>query len=133
MPDLNLPIAEMLPTGYVQSEAMRLEIYGRVARCRSEDDLDDLEEETARRFGRLPPEARDFFAVARLRLDCKRRGIVEAGRRARGRCCDVPARPAAQIQKSRSLQRDGDRVVCAARGHAEPFGRIEEFLELLDE
>jgi hypothetical protein len=44
--DLNLPIAEMLPTSYVQSNNMRLEIYGRVARCRSEDDLDDLEEET---------------------------------------------------------------------------------------
>jgi len=31
------------------------------ARCRSEDDLDELEEETARRFGRLPPAACDFL------------------------------------------------------------------------
>ena len=66
----------MLPTSYVQSETVRLEIYGRVARCRSEDDLDDLEEETASRFCRLSPAARDFFAAARLRLDCRRRGIV---------------------------------------------------------
>src|SRR5205823_11334976 len=52
VPDLNLPLADMLPTSYVQSDPVRLEIYGRVARCQSEDDLDDLEEETARRFGR---------------------------------------------------------------------------------
>jgi transcription-repair coupling factor (superfamily II helicase) len=71
VPDLNLPIADMPPTDYVQSDAVRLEIYGRIARCRTEDDLGDLEDETARRFGRLPPAAREFFAAARLRLDCK--------------------------------------------------------------
>ena len=38
VPDLNLPIAEKLRTNYVQSEAVRLEIYARAARCRSEAD-----------------------------------------------------------------------------------------------
>src|SRR4029453_16102479 len=125
VPDLNLPTGNMLPTGYVQSDAVRLEIYGRIARCRTEDDLEDLEDETARRFGRLPPEARDFFAAARLRLDCKQRGIVrlDVGPEAVA-ATFLPGR----LRKSRakSLQRDGDRVVCAARGHADPFGRIEE-------
>ncbi|MFN5713039.1 MAG: TRCF domain-containing protein, partial [Bradyrhizobium sp.] len=49
VPDLNIPVADLLPRSYVQSESMRLEIYGRVARCRNEDDLEDLEEETSRR------------------------------------------------------------------------------------
>jgi transcription-repair coupling factor (superfamily II helicase) len=61
IPDLNLPIADMLPANYVQSDAVRLEIYGRIARCNNEEDLEDLEDETARRFGRLPSAARDFF------------------------------------------------------------------------
>ena len=43
VPDLNLPIADMLPANYVQSDGVRLEIYARAARCRSEDELDDLE------------------------------------------------------------------------------------------
>ncbi|MFX8907147.1 TRCF domain-containing protein, partial [Acinetobacter baumannii] len=73
VPDLNLPIADMLPESYVQSEPVRLELYARTARCGSEDELDDLEEETARRFGPLPQMARDFFTAARLRLECKRR------------------------------------------------------------
>ncbi len=76
VPDLNLPLADMLPTNYVQSEAVRLEIYGRAARCWSEDDLEDLEEEAARRLGKLPPAACDFFGAARLRIECRRRGIV---------------------------------------------------------
>jgi transcription-repair coupling factor (superfamily II helicase) len=57
VPDLNLPVADTLPKSYVQSEAVRLEIYARVARCRSEDEPDDLEEETSRRFGKLPAAA----------------------------------------------------------------------------
>jgi transcription-repair coupling factor (superfamily II helicase) len=132
MPDLNLPVADMLPTGYVQSETVRLEIYGRVAKCRSEDDLEDLEEETARRFGRLPPAAADFFAAARLRLECKRRGIVrlDIGPEAVA-ATFLPGR--LRKSRSKSLERDGDRVVYADRGDGKTFERVEEFLERLDE
>jgi transcription-repair coupling factor (superfamily II helicase) len=132
VPDLNLPIADMLPTGYVQSDAVRLEIYGRIARCRTEDDLEDLEDETARRFGRLPPAAREFFAAARLRLDCKRRGIMrlDVGPEAVA-ATFLPGR----LRKSRakSLERNGDRVVYIGNCNAKPFERISDFLELLDE
>jgi transcription-repair coupling factor (superfamily II helicase) len=132
MPDLNLPVADMLPTGYVQSETVRLEIYGRIAKCRSEDDLEDLEEETARRFGRLPPAAADFFASARLRLECKRRGIVrlDVGPEAVA-ATFLPGR--LRKSRSKSLERDGDRVIYAGNGKEKPFERIEEFLERLDE
>jgi len=132
VPDLNLPVADMLPEDYVQSEAVRLEIYGRAARCRSEDDLEDLEEETSRRFGRLPPEACDFFAAARLRIDCKQRGIVrlDVGPEAVA-ATFLPGR--LRKSRARSLQRDGDRVVYAGRSNDGPFDRVEEFLDLLDE
>jgi transcription-repair coupling factor (superfamily II helicase) len=109
-----------------------LEIYGRVARCRSEDDLDDLEQETARRFGPLPAGARDFFAVARLRLDCKRRGIMrlDAGPEAVA-ATFLPGR--LRKVKSKLLRRDGDRVVYASKQDENPFERIEEFIGILDE
>src|ERR1700744_2056365 len=132
VPDLNLPLPDLLPKSYVQSEALRLEIYGRVARCLDEDDLEDLLDETARRFGKLPPAAQDFFAVAELRIACKQRGIVRL---------DVgPEAVAAtflpgQLRKSisKSLERDGDRVLYPAKGMAKPLERIEELLEILDE
>jgi len=132
VPDLNLPLADVLPTNCVQSETVRLEIYGRIARCRSEDELEDLEEETARRFGKLPPAACDFFAAARLRLDCKRRGIVrlDVGPEAVA-ATFLPGR--LRKSKLKLLERDGDRVVYAGNGHVKPLERVEEFLEILDE
>ena len=111
--------------------AVRLEIYGRAARCRSEDDLDDLEEETSRRFGRLPPEARDFFAAARLRLECKRRGIVrlDVGPEAVA-ATFLPGR--LRKWKTKSLKRDEDRIIYADEGTKDPFERVDDFLEILD-
>ncbi len=132
VPDLNLPLPDMLPTNYVQSETVRLEIYGRAARCCSEDDLEYLEEETARRFGKLPPAGRDFFAAARLRLDCKRRGVVrlDVGPEAIA-ATFLPGRM--RRSESKLLEREGDRVVYAGKGNEKPFERVEEFFEILDE
>jgi transcription-repair coupling factor (superfamily II helicase) len=132
VPDLNLPVADVMPASYVQSEAVRLGIYGRAARCRSEDELDDLEEETLRRFGKLPSAASDFFAAARLRIDCRRRGIVrlDVGSEAVAATL-LPGR--LRKSKGRSLQRDGDRVVYVSKGRGGPLRKVEEFLDLLDE
>lgn len=132
VPDLNLPLADLLPKSYVQSESMRLEIYGRAARCRNEDDLEDLEEETSRRFGKLPAAGRDFFAAARLRIDCKRRGIVrlDVGPEAVA-ATFLPGR--LPKSRARSLQRDGDRVFYSDKTNEPPFERIEDLLDILDE
>ncbi len=132
VPDLNLPIADMLPESYVQSEPVRLELYARTARCGSEDELDDLEEETARRFGPLPQMARDFFTAARLRLECKRRGIIrlDVGPGAAA-ATFLPGR--LRKSKGRGLQRDGDRVIHHSPLREAPFDRVEELFELLDE
>jgi transcription-repair coupling factor (superfamily II helicase) len=132
VPDLNLPVADMLPETYVQSEPVRLELYARAARCRSEDERNDLEEETSRRFGQLPPVARDFFAAARLRLECKRRGIVrlDVGSEAVA-ATFLPGR--LRKSKGRSLQRDGDRLVYHSQMRDAPFDRVNELFDLLDD
>ena len=99
------------------------------ARCRSEDELNDLEDEASRRFGKLAPAARDFFAAARLRIDCRRRGIVrlDVGPEAVAATL-LPGR--LRKSKGRSLQRNGDRLVYVSEG---PLRKVEEFLDLLDE
>jgi transcription-repair coupling factor (superfamily II helicase) len=132
VPELNLPIAELLPPDYVQSEALRLEIYARAARCRTDDELEELEDETQRRFGSLPPVACDFFAVARLRVNCRERGIMrlDVGPEAIAAMV-LPGR----IRKScsRLLQRDGNRIIYTGRSGEPALRRIEQLLDLLDE
>jgi transcription-repair coupling factor (superfamily II helicase) len=132
VPELNLPISELLPSSYVQSEAVRLEIYVRAARCRSDDDLEELEDETLRRFGKPPPAARDFFAVAKLRVGCRERGIIRLDV---GPDAIAATLLAGKLRKSRSrlLQRDGDRVVYTGKSGEHSLKRVEEFFDMLDE
>jgi transcription-repair coupling factor (superfamily II helicase) len=132
IPELNLPIPELLPSSYVQSEAVRLEVYTRAARCRSDDELEDLEDETFRRLGKLPPAARDFFAVARLRMNCRERGIVRLDVGPDAIAATLLAGRLRKI-RLRQLQRDGDRVVYADKGTEHPLKRIERFFDLLDQ
>jgi transcription-repair coupling factor (superfamily II helicase) len=80
----------------------------------------------------LPPSACDFFAAARFRIDCRRRGIVrlDVGSEA------VAATPLpGRLRKSRgrSLQRHGDRLVYVSKGREGPLRKVEEFLDQLDE
>jgi transcription-repair coupling factor (superfamily II helicase) len=132
VPELNLPMSELLPPSYVQSEAVRLEIYVRAARCKSDDDLEELEDETLRRFGKLPPLARDFFAVTKLRIGCRERGIIRLDV---GPDAIAATLLAGKLRKSRSrlLQRDGDRVVYTESNGEPPLRRVEEFFDMLDE
>ncbi|GLH78328.1 transcription-repair coupling factor [Bradyrhizobium sp. SSBR45G] len=132
VPELNLPIAELLPSDYVQSEALRLEIYARAARCRTEDEIEELEDETQRRFGSLPPAASNFFAIAKLRTSCRERGIMrlDVGPEAIAAML-LPGR----VRKScsRLLQRDGNRLIYAGRSSEPVLHRIEQFMDLLDD
>jgi transcription-repair coupling factor (superfamily II helicase) len=132
IPELNLPVSDLLPSSYVQSEAVRLEIYARAARCRSDDELEDLEDETLRRLGKLPEAAQDFFAIARLRMNCRDRGIIRLDV---GPEAIAATLLAGRLRKSKSklLQRDGDRVIYASKSGAPPLRRVEEFLDLLDQ
>ena len=130
VPDLNLPVAEMMPSTYIQSPVVRLEIYCRVARCRLEDELDEVEEETKRRFGHLPAEADDLFAAARLRIACRSRGILrmDVGPEAVA-ATFLPDRLPKRTRKP--LKRSEDRILFAEEVTKRPFDRVQAFLDLL--
>ena len=73
-----------------------------------------------------------FSRRPRLRLDCKRRGIMrlDVGPEAVA-ATFLPGR--LRKSKAKSLERDGDRVVYAGNCNARPFDRISDLLELLDD
>jgi transcription-repair coupling factor (superfamily II helicase) len=70
--------------------------------------------------------------MAKLRLDCKYRGIVrlDVGPEAVA-ATFLPGR--LRKFKSKSLERDGDRVVSTSKELENPLERVDKFLEILDE
>lgn len=80
--DLNLRIPALIPDDYLPDVNTRLNLYKRIASCKSEDDLNDLQVEMIDRFGLLPDQVKNLFRQSRLRLDAEQLGIsqVDAGK-----------------------------------------------------
>jgi transcription-repair coupling factor (superfamily II helicase) len=77
---LDLPIEAHLPTEYVPDEAQKLELYRRLARARSADDLDAFRKEVMDRFGAMPVPVARLVEVAGLRLAAEAAGVSSISR-----------------------------------------------------
>jgi transcription-repair coupling factor (superfamily II helicase) len=83
-----------------------------------------------RRFGPLPAEANDLFAAARLRLECRKRGIsrMDVGPEAVA-ATFLPGHLRKRIGKS--LKQTEDRILYVDDGTKRPFDRVYAFLKIL--
>ncbi|HJP66238.1 MAG TPA: transcription-repair coupling factor, partial [Actinomycetota bacterium] len=77
---IDLPVKAFLPPEWVGQEALRLELYRRVATAKDEDELGQVRAEAEDRFGDLPPPVHALFAVAELRLAAIALGVEEITR-----------------------------------------------------
>jgi transcription-repair coupling factor (superfamily II helicase) len=84
VPELRLELAAAIPADYIRDEAVRLELYDRLAKASDSDAIHRLADEIEDRFGPPPGEMIGLLALAELRELCRRVGIarVEAGPRA---------------------------------------------------
>ncbi|HET9302712.1 MAG TPA: TRCF domain-containing protein, partial [Propionibacteriaceae bacterium] len=74
---IELPVDAHLPTDYIESERLRLEMYKRLAEVRGEADLKAVEAELHDRYGTPPPEVLNLIEVARFRLLARSVGLNE--------------------------------------------------------
>jgi transcription-repair coupling factor (superfamily II helicase) len=67
---IDLPVKAFLPVEWVGQEALRLELYRRIATAKDHPELDAARTEAEDRYGDLPAPVRSLFAVASLRITC---------------------------------------------------------------
>ncbi len=72
---VELGIPASIPADYVQDLPTRLDVYRRIGSAAALDDLSEMEEEMADRFGPLPWQVENLLYVARLRLKAEATGI----------------------------------------------------------
>jgi transcription-repair coupling factor (superfamily II helicase) len=74
---IELPVDAHLPTDYIESERLRLEMYKRLAEVRAEADIKAVEAELHDRYGMPPAEVLNLIEVARFRLLARSAGLTE--------------------------------------------------------
>ena len=81
---LSLGVSGAIPADYVSDPALRLNLYARLLRAGSTEELDELEEEFEDRFGEAPPAMELLVRMTRLQLAGGQSGIekLEAGPKA---------------------------------------------------
>jgi len=71
-PEINLKISAFLPAGYMPSTEQRYIAYRRLTSAEKVEELMDLKDEFADRYGKLPQEAVNLFAVLALKTMLRR-------------------------------------------------------------
>ncbi len=74
---IDLPVDAHLPEVYVGELTLRLEGYRRLAATSTQEEVAEVEAEWEDRFGPLPEPARRLVAIARLRVEAMRVGLLE--------------------------------------------------------
>ena len=99
---IELPLNAHLPTEYVDSERLRLDIYRRLADAVSYEVLTEIKEELIDRFGLLPDPAHQLLSVAALRLLAKSLAITDISFIGKHlRLCPVTLPESSQIKLTR--------------------------------
>jgi len=73
--EVELHVPALIPEDYLPDVHARLTLYKRIASARDEDALKELQVEMVDRFGLLPDQTRQLFAVTELKLEATRLGL----------------------------------------------------------
>ncbi len=72
---INLRLDAFLPPSYIPEESVRMEMYRKIGRCYSREEIHTVEEELQDRFGPLPSPVKNLLAERALRLAAQDYGI----------------------------------------------------------
>ena len=129
-PELTLNLPAYLPAEYVADEASRLTLHARLGRAVGDGDAEAitlLEEEVEDRFGPHPEPVRHLFALAELRVTCRRLGVARLEVGPSGAAADLRTPPRAELPE---LERRGNRLVLR-RESRDPGARLDAARSLL--
>ena len=74
---IDLDVTSYIPDTYISDSSQKIDIYQKIALCRSEEDLQNIIDEIIDRFGSMPKEIENLLEIARIKSLCKKNNIVK--------------------------------------------------------
>jgi len=74
--EIELRVPALIPEDYIFDVSLRLSLYKRIASCKNNDELDEIQVELIDRFGLLPQATKNLVQIAKLKLKAQKIGIV---------------------------------------------------------
>ncbi|MDD3896322.1 MAG: transcription-repair coupling factor [Candidatus Peribacteraceae bacterium] len=74
--EILLPFQALIPTYYIPDEQEKISVYQKLAGSEDEVILKEFEEDLHAEYGKPPKEVQNLFAILRLKMACRRAGVV---------------------------------------------------------
>jgi transcription-repair coupling factor (superfamily II helicase) len=139
--EINLHVPALLPNTYCGDVHERLSIYKRLANCKTNDAINDLQEELIDRFGKLPDAAQALVETHRLRVAAIPVGIIKIDAHAESATLQFEPNPPIDamriielIQKNRHIKLNGQdklRITANMPDLAARVGQIKNTIRAL--
>ena len=74
--EILLPIEALLPTFYIPDSGEKISVYQKLASSEEESTLAEFESDLHDEYGEAPKQVQNLFAVLRLKIACRRAGVI---------------------------------------------------------
>jgi transcription-repair coupling factor (superfamily II helicase) len=97
--EIDLQVPALLPDAYVPDVHTRLLLYKRMAQAKTQEDLREIRSELIDRFGLIPPQSENLFAITAIKLEAEKLGIQKIEANANGGRFTFNKKPAVDPMK----------------------------------
>jgi len=74
--EIILPVEAMIPSFYITDEQEKISVYQKLAGSEDVAMLKEFEDDLVEEYGALPPHVENLFAVLKLKLACRKAGVL---------------------------------------------------------
>lgn len=74
---IDINISSYIPDEYILESSQKIEIYQNIALCKTEEDIQNVIDETIDRYGNMPSQLENLIEVARIKRMCKQKHIIK--------------------------------------------------------
>ena len=74
---IDLDITSYIPDTYIEDSSEKIDIYQKIALCRTEEDIANVIDEIIDRFGNMPSELNNLLEIARIKQLCKKTAVIK--------------------------------------------------------
>lgn len=74
---IDINISSYIPDEYIENSSQKIEVYQNIALCRTEEDIQNVIDETIDRYGVMPIELENLIEIARIKELCRKAGVIK--------------------------------------------------------
>ena len=74
---IDINVSSYIPDEYIENSSQKIEVYQNIALCRTEEDIQNVIDETIDRYGVMPKELENLIEIARIKELCRKAGVIK--------------------------------------------------------